>query len=83
MIKKILFAALLAFSAVACGGDDCDDAVDKLEECGSTELERNEDAECSGAAECTAKCINDASCDEIKNGSEKLTNCMSDCLGTD
>jgi hypothetical protein len=83
MIKKILLATLLAFSAVACGGNDCDDAVDKLDECGATEgLEVDGDAECSGAAECTSKCINDATCDELENGSEKLSGCMADCIGT-
>lgn len=68
MIKKILFAGLLALSAVACGGDACDDAVDKLEECGITgEGSTSGDEECSGAGECFAECINDAECSEIKS----------------
>jgi hypothetical protein len=68
MIKQILFAGLLALSAVACGGDECDDAVDKLEECGwKGEGGVNEDAECSGAGECFAKCVNDAECSEINS----------------
>lgn len=70
MIKKILLAGMFALSTVACGGDECDDAADKADECdlpkgeGSTS---NEDVECSGLNECVAKCINDASCDELKS----------------
>lgn len=69
MIKKILLATLLAFSAVACGGDACDDAADKLEECGVTGegSSGSGDGECSGAGECVAECINDAECSEIKS----------------
>jgi len=67
MFKQILLAGMLAFSAVACGGNECDDAVDKLEECGVTGGNSSGDTdECSGAGECVAKCINDAECSEIK-----------------
>jgi len=84
MIKKILLAGLLALSAVACGGNDCDDAADKLEECGATGgAEADGDGECSGVAECAAKCVNDASCDEIKNSSEDYSSCMTACIGAD
>lgn len=72
MIKKILLAGMFALSTVACGGDECDDAADKADECdlpkgegeGSAE---GDDVECSGLNECLAKCINDASCEELKS----------------
>jgi hypothetical protein len=69
MIKQILFAGLLALSAVACGGDDCDDAADKLEECGwkGEGSGGGEEGECSGASECFAKCVNDAECSDINS----------------
>lgn len=73
MIKQILFAGMFALSAVACGGNECEDAADKADECG-VELSAEQKAasdkaseECSGNDECAAKCINDASCDDIKN----------------
>jgi hypothetical protein len=69
MIKKILFAGLFAISTVACGGDECDDAADKAEECnleGSGEGS-SDDVECSGQIECVAKCINEASCEDLKS----------------
>jgi len=69
MFKQILFAGMLAFSAVACGGNECDDAADKVEECGITGegSSDGDDVECSGQVECAAKCINDASCDDLKS----------------
>ena len=82
MIKKILLAGMFALSTVACGGDECDDAADKVEECnigGGNGTTTNDDVECSGTIECQAKCFNDATCDEIKNGSEKFSKCVLDC----
>ena len=82
MIKKILFASLLAFSAVACGGDECEDAADKYDECGLPAGEGDgDDVECSGQAECIAKCINDASCDELKSTdvNNSYWKCLADC----
>ena len=73
MIKHILFVGIFAFSAVACGGNECEDAADKAQdECGikpTAEQQKEIDEakeECSGIDECAAKCVNDASCAEIK-----------------
>src|SRR6187402_3337711 len=64
-MKSIFVVALLGLALVGCG-NDCDDAVDHIEECGIADFPEVDTSECSGANECTAKCINDASCDELK-----------------
>lgn len=80
-----LLMVALGLGAVACGNNDCEDAADKLvDECGlPDEGDDDEAAECSEDAECLAKCINDASCAEIKAVSADLTidNSYSQCLG--
>jgi len=90
MIKQILFAGLFALSAVACGGNECEDAEDKVkDECGVTltaEQQKETDRakeECSGRDECAAKCVNDASCDEIKSedANSAYNKCLLSCIG--
>ncbi len=80
-----ILLAVLSLGAVACGNNDCEDAADKLvDECGlPDEGGDDETSECNADAECLAKCINDASCAEIKAVSEDLTvdNSYSQCLG--
>lgn len=62
----VMFVGMLSFGLIAagCGGDECSDAVDKLEECGFTTSNAKDECE-SDQDECIAKCINNASCDEI------------------
>ncbi len=50
-----------------CGNDECEDAADKIKECGGEVEGAKDSGDCSGAAECVSKCINAASCDELKN----------------
>jgi len=65
--------ALLGFG-VGCGGDACDDAADKLEECAEDDpnvtVTRDDDAECTAQAECFANCVDEASCDLINSSAE-------------
>ena len=63
-MKRLLMVVVLGLACFGCG-NDCDDAVDKLEECGADVTSADTD-DCSGQKECFAKCVNDASCDEIK-----------------
>ena len=81
-MKRILVAAVLGLMAMACG-DECDDAVDKLEECGFTGGDSDSDEECEGAAECVAKCINDAECSDITmpTADSAYTQCVNACAG--
>jgi hypothetical protein len=76
-MKRLLMVLVLGLACFGCS-NDCDDAVDKLDECGLPTGDVDAD-ECDGQSECTAGCINDASCDEIKNGSEKFSNCILGC----
>lgn len=78
-MKRLLMVLMLGLASVACS-NDCDEAVDKLEECGVTGLEAGDTDECDGQSECIAGCINDASCEELKGDSEKVSSCMAGCL---
>jgi hypothetical protein len=89
MIRQILFAGLFALSAVACGSNECEDAEEKVkDECGITltpELQKQTDRakeECTGTDECAAKCVNDASCEELKSEDENsdYVKCLSACI---
>lgn len=66
-----------------CGNNECEDAVDKFKECNVPVEGTSDGGDCSGAGECVAKCVNAASCDEIKstdvNG--KYYKCFTACLG--
>lgn len=66
----IISIGFLAAFGIGCG-DACDDAIDKLEECGvdTSGGDGDSDVDCSGDAEKFAECINDADCDAIKDGS--------------
>ena len=86
MVKKIFMGAMLAgMFTIACGGDECEDAADKLKECldisGGHSSGGDGDGDCSGSAECTAKCVNDASCSQIKAATtEGEDNSYAKCL---
>jgi hypothetical protein len=76
-------AALLCAAALACGGcsDACDDAADKLDECGIADEFGITGGDCHGATECVANCYTGASCDEIEafeKGSE-FYECLAGC----
>jgi hypothetical protein len=66
-MKRLVIAVALGLACFGCS-NDCDDAKDKLEECGiegnGAEIDTDE---CSEKDECAAGCVNDASCDELKN----------------
>jgi hypothetical protein len=75
----ILALVLLAFGTSACGST-CDDAVDKLDECGlETSQAEAEAEECNEDQECAAECINDASCSDLENLSDSLMSCFVKC----
>jgi hypothetical protein len=66
IVSILLSMALAMGTLTACGGDACEEAADKLEDCGFDNMGTGSgDGECSGEAECVANCIIDASCSEI------------------
>lgn len=84
-MRSVLFVVMaLGLAVVGCGNNDCEDAVDKLEECGVTLPGGNpsdDDAsECKASAECGAKCINDASCADIKAALSGTANSVGTCF---
>jgi hypothetical protein len=76
-MKRLLMVLVLGLASMACS-NDCDEAVDKVEECGLPVDDTDTD-ECDGKKECAAGCTNDASCDDIKNLSEKYMACLAGC----
>lgn len=80
-MKHLLLAVVLGALALGCS-NDCDDAVDKLEECGA-DVDGADTDDCDGASECVAGCINDASCDELKGNDPdgSYGNCVLSCAG--
>jgi hypothetical protein len=84
-MKKLITTGImgLALALNACGGDACDDAADKFEECfGEAEGngEGGEEVECSGAIECQANCASDASCENITAAFTGTDNSYSQCV---
>jgi hypothetical protein len=65
-MKRLLMMVALGLACFACG-NDCDEAADKLEECGYEGDGEANTEECDGANECFAKCVNDHSCAEINS----------------
>jgi hypothetical protein len=82
-MKTILgFLVVAALALGGCGNNACEDANDKIEECKPAGY-RTISEECSGKIECNAKCINDATCDELKSSdnNSKYTACVVKCAG--
>lgn len=81
-MKKILGILMLAGLALGgCGKDPCEEAADKVKDCnlpgGSSTSGTSGD--CSGTAECNAKCINDATCAELTDLNSKFFECVAKC----
>src|SRR5262245_12277718 len=77
-----LASALAAASGALATGcsDTCEDARDHIDECGSFANPGNDEEECTGAVECAAGCINDASCDAITGSNPDAANTLAGCL---
>jgi hypothetical protein len=81
--SRIVLLIACAFAG-ACGGNPCEDALDKLTgECGlgsgvTIDFGKNA-AECKDRNECVAKCVNDSSCDDITSLNSKYQTCVGEC----
>lgn len=72
----LISIGFLAAFGTGCG-NACDDLVDHYEECGFEVGDGGDsDAECTDEAEKLAECLNDKSCDALKDGSA-----FTDCAG--
>ncbi|HEY6077882.1 MAG TPA: hypothetical protein VIW29_03725 [Polyangiaceae bacterium] len=84
-MKVILSVVMgLALAVAGCSSSECEDAADKFDECGIAGDDKPSDEdveECSEQGECGAKCVNAASCEELKAFFNDLTlNNVATCL---
>lgn len=89
---KSLFAAsaMMAlasvFTMVGCGGDECTKAGDHIAEClGATDTgdtgDTGAEVECTGQAECLAKCVNAADCTAFSDPMSDAAKTYVECIG--
>jgi hypothetical protein len=73
----------LGLAVVGCGNNECEDAADKVDECGidqgASKPSDDDVSECNEKSECYAKCFNSASCDDIKTLAKGFTDCLGAC----
>lgn len=81
MVKRIVLLAWLGLATVACASDECDEMFDKYEECGLFPSSGIGVKNCSGYIECEAKCVNAASCADLKGETtdSKYLDCETAC----
>lgn len=85
-MKRVLVAVMtlgLGVATAGCGNNECEDAADKLDECGfdlgdSTPSDDDTQA-CNEKDECNAKCVNAGSCADIKAAVEGTDNGVFKC----
>ena len=80
VLTAICLCLLLAAPFAGCGGNACDDACDKVEECGGTCTVNS--GTCDAKAECYASCIANATCAElvdILNPQNSYFQCLGKC----
>lgn len=87
-MRLLLGVALLlaGLSSTGCS-DACTEASEKTEECGIvTEDVEDEDTavevDCDGAIECSAECVNQATCEDLQNRDDpesSFAKCVSAC----
>ncbi len=70
-MRTLLCAVMaLGLAAFGCSSNECEDAQDKIDECGldlgDEKPSDDEIDECNADAECGAKCFNENSCADIK-----------------
>lgn len=87
MVTHVGAVALIGAAVLVTTGcsDACDEAADKAEECGilPTSVEDDEvDVDCEDAVECSAECVNQATCAELQdrdNPETALYKCLVGC----
>ncbi len=81
-LAGVLVTLILGLAAGACGDSErtvCDEAVDKLESCGSSGQEVDD---CSGIDECVAECVVSASCEDLTLPTSRHMACLAACSGS-
>ena len=62
---SVIAVAVAAFMSAACGANDCEEAVERLSECGGLDPKNVDVDKCDGRSECIAQCIQDSTCADI------------------
>ncbi|HEY6077881.1 MAG TPA: hypothetical protein VIW29_03720 [Polyangiaceae bacterium] len=74
----------LGLGVVGCGNNECEDAADRLDECGfdlgESTPDDDETNECNKKDECSSKCVNAGSCADIKGWKDGEENSFSTCM---
>lgn len=72
-LVAILVSILLTLSMIGCGSNPCEDACDKLKECGVESLQGVDcSGDCPSEYEPMMECIAGLSCDDLKNSTKVL-----------
>ncbi|MCA9620265.1 MAG: hypothetical protein KC731_14685 [Myxococcales bacterium] len=75
----LLFITTLG--AAGCSSTACDDALDKVEDCGFEDVSLNADGEeCAERAACQADCVLAGSCSEIQDAVTGQDNDVAACI---
>jgi hypothetical protein len=77
----VVAVAAFAFMGSACGANNCEEAVERLSECGGLDATDVDVDQCDGRSECIASCINDNTCGNIisSDPASPYNQCVAGC----
>ena len=79
-LVALVFSMTSLLAVSGCGSDACEEAADKLEECGENAPEPKSSVECTGESECIAQCFVDhGTCDDLDKSIVEASPAYRDC----
>lgn len=66
--RSVVVIALASCMTMACGANDCEEAVERLAECGGLDAKNVDVDSCDGRSECIANCVQESTCADITSG---------------
>lgn len=64
-LRSVIVVVLSGLMAMACGANDCEEAVERIAECGGIDAKDVDVDSCDGRSECIADCVKDSTCADI------------------